>query len=85
MPHGLLVAGAGPYRQAAQPGSRTQYCVQHSAAAGVREVLPCKFDGNAVSGYQFTPNDVSTLDYFHPSVTGQSRLASLTWSQSWWS
>lgn len=51
----------------------------------MREVLPCKFDGNAVFGYQFTPNDVSTLDYFHPSVTGQSRLASLTGSQSWWS
>jgi lysophospholipase L1-like esterase len=45
----------------------------------------CKFDGNAVFGYQFTPNDVSTLDYFHPSLTGQSRLAALTWSQSWWS
>ena len=23
----------------------------------------CKFDGNAVFGYQFTANDVSTLDY----------------------
>jgi lysophospholipase L1-like esterase len=45
----------------------------------------CRFDGNAAFGYQFTPGDVSTLDYFHPSLTGQARLAALTWSRSWWS
>ena len=55
-----------------------------SAAAGVREVLPCKFYGNAVFGYQFTPNDVSTLDYFHPSLRGQAALADITWAASWW-
>jgi lysophospholipase L1-like esterase len=45
----------------------------------------CKFDGNAVFGYQFSRGDVSTLDYFHPSLSGQGRLAGLTWTQSWWS
>jgi lysophospholipase L1-like esterase len=45
----------------------------------------CKFDDNAVFGYQFSRSDVTTLDYFHPSLTGQSRLAALTWSWSWWS
>jgi lysophospholipase L1-like esterase len=45
----------------------------------------CKFDDNAVFEYQFTRSDVTTLDYFHPNLTGQSRLAALTWSRSWWS
>jgi lysophospholipase L1-like esterase len=45
----------------------------------------CRFDGNAVFGYHFSRGDVTTLDYFHPSLTGQSRLAALTWSRSWWS
>ena len=44
----------------------------------------CKFDDHAVFGYQFSRSDVTTLDYFHPSLTGQSRLAALTWSRSWW-
>jgi lysophospholipase L1-like esterase len=45
----------------------------------------CTFDGNAVFNFQFSTSDVSTLDYFHPSLRGQSQLASLTWSRSWWS
>jgi lysophospholipase L1-like esterase len=45
----------------------------------------CKFDDNAVFCYQFSRSDVTTLDYFHPSLTGQSRLAALTWTRSWWS
>ena len=44
----------------------------------------CTFDGNAVFGYQFTRSDVSSLDYFHPSLSGQAKLANITWSRSWW-
>ncbi len=44
----------------------------------------CRFDDNAVFGYHFTKQDVSKLDYFHPSLTGQAHLASVTWSASWW-
>lgn len=44
----------------------------------------CLFDGNAVFTTQFTRSDVSTLDYFHPSLTGQARLASVTWGATWW-
>jgi lysophospholipase L1-like esterase len=44
----------------------------------------CKFDGNAVFSYQFTRSDVSVLDYFHPSLSGQAKLASVTWATSWW-
>jgi lysophospholipase L1-like esterase len=45
----------------------------------------CRFDDNAVFSFQFSRADVSSLDYFHPSLSGQSRLAGITWSKSWWS
>jgi hypothetical protein len=32
----------------------------------------------------FTTSDVSTVDYFHPSVTGQKHLAGETWAASYW-
>jgi lysophospholipase L1-like esterase len=44
----------------------------------------CRFDGNAVFSYQFTRSQVSKLDYFHPSLSGQATLAGITWAQSWW-
>jgi lysophospholipase L1-like esterase len=44
----------------------------------------CRFDGNAVFNYPFTRADVSKLDYFHPSLTGQAHLASVTWQASYW-
>src|SRR4029453_14206546 len=40
----------------------------------------CRFDGGAVFGYVFTRGQVSQLDYFHPSRSGQAALASITWS-----
>jgi lysophospholipase L1-like esterase len=44
----------------------------------------CRFDDNATFNYQFSRGDVSSLDYFHPSLSGQAKLASLTWQASWW-
>jgi len=44
----------------------------------------CKFDGNAVFDYRFTKSQVSRLDYFHPSLSGQAALAGVTWRASWW-
>lgn len=39
----------------------------------------CRFDGNAVFNTPFTTSDVSG-DYFHPSVAGQAKLASVSWA-----
>ena len=39
----------------------------------------CRFDGNAVFNTAFARGDVTTRDYFHPSVNGQARLAAITW------
>ena len=44
----------------------------------------CRWDGLATYGYTFTTSDVSTVDYFHPSVTGQKNLAATTWHASFW-
>jgi lysophospholipase L1-like esterase len=46
-------------------------CAQH---------VHCLFDGNVVFNYPFQPSHVTTRDYFHPSVSGQAVLASITWS-----
>ena len=40
----------------------------------------CAFDNNAVFNSQFTVSDVSTVDFFHPSLTGQANLAAGTWA-----
>jgi lysophospholipase L1-like esterase len=44
----------------------------------------CRFDGYAVFNYAFTTSQVSKLDYFHPSLSGQAALAAVTWGASWW-
>ena len=44
----------------------------------------CRWDGGAVYNYQFSASQVSTLDFFHPSLSGQAALARITWGASWW-
>lgn len=44
----------------------------------------CRFDGYAVFRHAFSRDEVSGLDFFHPSLDGQNALASLTWDHSWW-
>jgi PKD repeat protein len=44
----------------------------------------CRFDGNAVFGYPFAASQINTHDYFHPNVSGQAVLASVTWDAGFW-
>jgi len=44
----------------------------------------CRFDGNAVFNTAFTATDISTRDYFHPSLSGQKKLAAVSWSAGYW-
>ena len=53
-------------------------------ADGCRAYVRCRWDGWAVYNYQFSASQVSTLDYFHPSLSGQAALARVTWAASWW-
>jgi hypothetical protein len=44
----------------------------------------CRWDDQAVYNYQFSASQVSALDFFHPSLSGQAALARVTWAASWW-
>ncbi|MBT2523531.1 SGNH/GDSL hydrolase family protein [Arthrobacter sp. ISL-28] len=44
----------------------------------------CRWDGGAVYGYKYSASEVSTVDFFHPSLGGQAALAELTWNASYW-
>jgi lysophospholipase L1-like esterase len=44
----------------------------------------CRWDGDGTFNQAITPDQVSTIDYFHPSRAGQSSLAAETWANSWW-
>ena len=43
----------------------------------------CRFDNNDVFNWQFVASDVSTFDYFHLSIAGQTALASVTWDATY--
>jgi lysophospholipase L1-like esterase len=53
-------------------------------AAECGKYTNCRFDGYAVFNYSFSRSQVSKLDYFHPSLSGQSAMANVTWAASWW-
>lgn len=44
----------------------------------------CRYDGGAVFNTKFVASDVSTRDYFHPSLAGQTKLAAVSWSAGFW-
>lgn len=50
-----------------------QVCAQYSQ---------CRFDNNAMFNTAFVASDISTRDYFHPSVAGQTKLAAVAWGAS---
>lgn len=40
----------------------------------------CIWDQETIFNFEFSSPDVSTVDYFHPSLTGQTRLAEVFWN-----
>jgi lysophospholipase L1-like esterase len=76
----------------ANPGSTAQADVDRRARVSQRNqdfnaaleaicaaYRQCHFDRYAVYKTSFTRSDVTTRDYFHPSVAGQAKLAQVTW------
>ncbi|MGN8553930.1 UNVERIFIED_CONTAM: GDSL-type esterase/lipase family protein [Microbacterium sp. SLM126] len=57
---------------------------QALAAVCAGYAATCRWDGGAVAGYAFTKADISTRDYFHPSLSGQANLAAVTWAKTQW-
>jgi lysophospholipase L1-like esterase len=39
----------------------------------------CLDDGGAVFAYAFTADEISAIDYFHPSIAGQRAIAQIAW------
>ena len=53
----------------------------NSAIAAVcGEFLHCRYDDGAAYNLNFTTSDVTTRDYFHPSVAGQAKAAAASWA-----
>lgn len=46
--------------------------------------IQCLFDGYAVFNTVFMASDITGRDYFHPSTSGQAKLASVTWAAGYW-
>src|SRR5215204_6917382 len=51
-------------------------------AAVCAQYIHCRFDNYAAYNVVFTTSDVSTRDYFHPSVAGQAKAAATAWTNS---
>jgi len=47
-------------------------------------VTACRFDGQAAYELVLQESDLSTTDYFHPSLAGQQKLAEATWGAGWY-
>jgi PKD repeat protein len=80
----------------ANPTSTTQADVARRAAVAQRNVdlntqlaevcaaaVHCRWDGNAAYNTVFTTSDASG-DYFHPSISGQAKLAAVSWGAGYW-
>lgn len=50
--------------------------------SGCAQFIHCRYDGGAVFSTLFARGDVSSRDYFHPSRTGQAKLATIVWSRT---
>ena len=46
--------------------------------------MPLPLGWWAVYDYRFSASQASTLDFFHPSLSGQAALDRVTWTTSWW-
>ena len=55
------------------------------AAACGRYPAQCRSDEGAVFEYRFNLDEVSDMDYWHPSKRGQASLAQLAWEAGFWS
>jgi hypothetical protein len=64
--------------------SLARVCGEIAAADGPTGRLYCTSNESLLSLRDFTISDLSTVDYFHPSVGGQARMAESAWSADVW-
>jgi lysophospholipase L1-like esterase len=64
--------------------SLAQACEDVSAAGATNGMLYCTTNESLLSMRDFTIADLSTVDYLHPSLTGQHRIADAAWAADVW-
>jgi lysophospholipase L1-like esterase len=62
----------------------TKVCDEIEAADGPSGKLHCRSDPLRLAEKDFVLADMSTVDYFHPSLTGQARMAEAAWQAGYW-
>ncbi len=59
-------------------------CDEIEATDGKAGRLHCRRNETLLAESDFTIKDLSTVDYFHPSLSGQARMAEAAWKASYW-
>ena len=59
-------------------------CDSINATEGVLGRLHCTYNQAGLAESDFTIKDLSTVDYFHPSLSGQARMAAAAWKADIW-
>jgi hypothetical protein len=78
----MLGASVSPDQRQLVVNQETAF--NNALATVCAEFRRCRWDNLATYNVQFTRSDVSTLDYFHPSVAGQAKLAATAWAAGYW-
>jgi lysophospholipase L1-like esterase len=61
-----------------------EVCDEIEATDGASGRLHCRDNEALLSESDFTIKDLSTVDYFHPSLSGQAKMAAAAWKASEW-
>jgi lysophospholipase L1-like esterase len=59
-------------------------CDEENAMTGPQVNLHCTYNEDLLSDRDFVIRDLSTVDYFHPSLTGQAKMAAAAWKADAW-
>ncbi len=59
-------------------------CDDIDAKEGHTGKLYCTYDASLLAESDFTIKDLSTYDYFHPSLSGQAKMAEAAWKADVW-
>jgi lysophospholipase L1-like esterase len=59
-------------------------CQAINTVGGATGSLHCTYNAALLADSDFTAKDLSTYDYFHPSLTGQAKMAEDAWRADAW-
>ena len=81
-------AGTCPLLFGATPDAaalRAQAGLYDAALAAACAAFPaCRYDGGAAHAVALTGADISSVDHFHLTISGQAKLAAATWPAGWY-